>query len=65
MAAVDDIIRAFAERKQLLAEIGEYLTCLLVGRTLWQCPQVMQQLNDDFDHLLVMRQPLTELCRLR
>src|SRR5215469_6485753 len=65
MTAVDDIIRAFAERKQLLAEIGEYLTCLLVGRALWQCPQIMQQLNEESDHRLVMHQSLDWLRRLR
>src|SRR5271165_6999974 len=65
VAAVDDVIRAFAQREELLANIREYLARLLVASARRQCLQVMHQLHDNLDHRLVAQQPLAQVRRLR
>ena len=60
MPAVDDVIRAFAEREQLLADIRKDLAGLVVGRVLRQGAQIVDQLEDGGDDLLVMGEALAE-----
>jgi hypothetical protein len=46
MTAIDDVILAFAQPEQLLADIGEDLARLVVARTLGQSPQIPDELQD-------------------
>ena len=58
MAAVDDIIRTFAQREELLSYIREYLTRLLVRGAGRQCFQVAHQLHYRFYDRFVVSQPI-------
>src|SRR6266436_6198161 len=64
MAAIDDVIRAFAQYKELLADVREYLARLIVGGARRQRLQVAHQLHHRLHHRLVVRQSLAQArCR--
>ena len=65
MAAVDDVIRAFAQCEELLPNVREYLARLLVRGVRRQCLQVTHELDHRLYYRLVMRQTFAEICRLR
>src|SRR5580692_9554248 len=54
MSTVDDQIRAFAQRKQLLNDICKDLSCVLVGSVMRKSLEIGTNLEHEIEELLVM-----------
>src|SRR5260370_2556759 len=65
VAAVDDIVRAFAEFEQRVGQVRENPACVLVSRPLRQMCQVMLCLEKKVEDLTVVLQPLRRVVAIR
>src|SRR5689334_13656665 len=65
VAAVYDIVRAFAEFEQRVGQIRENSACILIARPLRQMCQVMLCLDKEVENLAIMLQPLSRIVAVR